>query len=158
VLVPAFTRPVMNVSVLFVFIVFAAFLRPFDGALGNYTAAVQSYLQGKDVWVPCNFRAKDEGYRFLLPGAQVHGYREEGATIAKLSASYTLFAVQVPLQDSGCVECRILGQRLDIRSRQSEEELKQMLKGDVFRHLFVKELLIETRGAGKSAANEAGCR
>lgn len=157
-LVPAFTRPVMNVSVLLVFLVFAAFLRPFDGTLGNYTAAVQSYLQGKDVWVPCNFRAKNEGYRFLLPGAQVHGYREEGATPAKLSASYALFAVQVPLQDSGCVECRILGQRLDIRSRQSEEELKQMLKGEVFRHLFVKELLIETRSAGKPAASEEGCR
>lgn len=158
VLVPAFTRPVMNVSVLCVFIVFAAFLRPFDGALGNYTAAVQSYMQGKEVWVPCNFRAKDEGYRFILPGAQVHGYQEGGATIAKLGASYRLFAVQVPLQDAGCVECRILGQRLDIRSRQSDEELKQMLKGDVFRHLFVKELLIETRSAGKPVISEEGCR
>ncbi len=158
VLVPAFTRPVMNVSVLCVFLVFAAFLRPFDGALGNYTAAVQNYMQGKDVWVPCNFRAKDEGYRFILPGAQVHGYQEEGATTAKLSAKYPLFAVQVPLQNIGCLECNILGQRLDIRSRQSEAELKQMLQGDVFRNLFVKELLIETRSAGRPMSTEEGCR
>lgn len=142
--VPGLTRPIINVAALLVLLSFAAFLRPFDGSPGNYSTEIQRYAKGKEVWVPCNFRAKDEGYRFILPGAQIHGYREEeGLNAAGLATRYRLFAVQVPLQDVGCVDCKILGQRLDIRSRQNESELKEMLKGDVFRHLFVKELLIE---------------
>jgi len=160
--IPKFTGAIVNVAALLVLLCFAAFLRPFDGVLGNYSADVQQYAKGKEVWVPCNFRAKEEGYRFILPGARVHGYREEpGQTAAGLAAHYRLFAFQVPLQDAGCVDCKILGQRLDIRSRHSEGELKEMLKGDVFRHLFAKELLIEVPGMSASMAPgsvEEGCR
>ncbi len=140
-----FTRPAVNVAALLVLLCFAAFLRPFDGAPGNYSNEVQRTMHGRNVWVPCNFRAKAEGYRFILPGARVHGYREETYPgVSALSANFHLFAVQVPLDDPGCARCRILGQRLDIRSRQNEDELKEMLlHGDVFRHLFVKELLVE---------------
>lgn len=161
--VPGFSRPAVNVAALLVLLCFAAFLYPFDGAPGTYSAATQRYVQGREVWVPCNFRAKEEGYRFILPGAQVHGYREETyPDAATLATHYRLFAVQVPLQDPGCADCRILGQRLDIRSRQSEAELKQMLfNGDVFRHLFVKELLVEVPGMAVSmtpGSVEEGCR
>jgi len=157
--VPKSTAALVNGAALLVLLCFAAFLRPFDGALGNYSAAVQQYAAGKDVWVPCNFRAKEEGYRFILPGAQVHGYHEDlGLTAAALASKYSLFALQVPLQDKGCEHCRILGQRLDIRSRQSESELKQMLQGDVFRHLFVKELLVEVPGLHSTVIPEEGCR
>ena len=78
-----------------------------------------------------------------------------------LAARYRLFAVQVPLQDAGCADCKILGQRLDIRSRQSDSELKEMLKGDVFHHLFVKELLIEVPATVANEPHypvEEGCR
>ncbi len=143
--VPAFTRPATSVVAVLVLLCFAAFLRPFDGAPGNYNAAVQNYMQGKQVWVPCDFRAKEEGYRFILPGAQVHGYREETYPgVSALSANFRRFAVQVALDDPGCAHCRILGRRLEIRGRQSGDELQEMLlHGDVFRHLFVKELLVE---------------
>ena len=160
-LLGSLTRPLVNVSIVLVFLVFAAFLRPFDGALGNYTAAVQRYVQGKEVWVPCNFRAKDEGYRFILPGAQVHGYHEDAAlNAATLAEKYPLFALQVALHDVGCVDCRIIGQRLDIRSRQSKDEIRQMLKGEVFSHLFAKELLIEPQNTGRKpqVQLEEGCR
>ncbi len=157
--VPKFTAAIVNVTALLVLLCFAAFLRPFDGAFGNYSADVQQYAKGKNVWVPCNFRAKEEGYRFILPDAQVHGYHEDLAlSAAGLAAKYKLFAVQVPLQDEGCADCKIIGQRLDIRSRQSESELKQMLKGDVFQHLFVKELLIEAPGVNSTVVAAEGCR
>ncbi len=161
-LVPKFTGAIVNIAALLALLCFAAFLRPFDGALGNYTEETQQYVKGKEVWAPCNFRAKEEGYRFILSGARVHGYREEpGQTAAGLAEHYRLFAFQVPLQDAVCADCKILGQRLDIRSRQSESEFKEMLKGDVFRHLFAKELLIEAPGMGASMAPgsiEEGCR
>lgn len=157
--VPKFSPAIVNVTALLVLLCFAAFLRPFDGAFGNYSAEVQQYAKGKDVWVPCNFRAKEEGYRFILPGARIHGYHEDlGLRATDLSEKYSLFAVQVPLQDAGCEHCKILGQRLDIRSRQSEAELKQMLKGEVFRHLFAKELLIEVPRLNSAVIDAEGCR
>jgi len=159
--VPRLARALVNVAALLALLCLAAFLRPFDGAIGNYSAEVQEYAKGKEVWVPCNFRAKEEGYRFILPGAQVHGYREETYPDAvTLAANFRMFAVQAP-GDAGCDGCRVLGQRLHIRGRQSESELNGMLKGDVLRHLFAEELLIEVqdmRASRNPAAVVDGCR
>ena len=157
--VPESTAAIINVVALMVLLCFAAFMRPFDGALGNYSAEAQKFVQGKDVWVPCNFRAKEEGYRFILPGAQIHGYHEDLAlTSTELAAKYNLFVVQVPLKADGCANCKVLGQRLDIRGRQSDSEIKQMLNGEIFQHLFVKELLIEKPGAKSIVVPDEGCR
>lgn len=158
---PGSTRGVVNVVVLLVFLSLAAFLRPFDGVLGTYSEAAQRYVQSKDVWVPCNFRAHDEGDRFLLPNARVHGYDESwNLKPADLAARYRLFALQLPLNAEPCAGCQVIGQRLEIRGRQSAEELRAMFKGDVFQYLFVKELLVESAvvDSNISNTNEEGCR
>ena len=159
-LLPRLTRPLVSVTVLLVYLSFAAFLHPFDGATGNYSAEAQQYAKGKAVWTPCDFRAKDEGHRFLLPGAQVYGYYENPAlTPSELAKHYRLFAVQLPLQeDAACAGCRVIGQRLEIRGRQSDEEIRDMLKGNIFQHLFRKELLVESAAAPVDASLETGCR
>jgi 4-amino-4-deoxy-L-arabinose transferase-like glycosyltransferase len=155
IVVPSLTRPGVNVVALLVLLCLAAFLRPFDGALGNYSAEARHYASGKDVWVPCNFRAMDEGHRFILPGAEIHGYSEDqNLPVSELAARYPLFAVRLALNDStqngGCAACKIIGQRLDIRGRQSSAELKEMfLEGRVFQHLFVREILMESPAGGK---------
>ncbi len=144
VFVARITRPAVNVVMLLVLLCFAAFLRPFDGDLGNYSIAAQQYVKGKEVAVPCDFRAKDEGYRFMLPGIQTHGYNAAlNLTPAELADHYPLFVAQLPLSGQPCAECKVIGQRLEIRGRQSEAELKEMLKGNVFQYLFVRELLVE---------------
>ena len=158
---PRSTRSVANVVVLLVFLSLAAFLRPFDGALGRYNEAAQRYVQSKDVWVPCNFRAHDEGDRFMLPGARVHGYDESwNLKPADLAARYRLFALQLPLNAEPCAGCQVIGQRLEIRGRQSADELRAMFKGDVFQYLFVKELLVESAvvDSNISNTNKEGCR
>lgn len=148
--VPDFTRPAVNVVALLVLLSFAAFLRPLDNSLANYSAEAQRYVQGKTVAVPCNFRVHDEGHRFLLPGAAIVGYHEsQNLNVARLSERYDLFAVQLPLQayisDSACAACRIIGQRLDIRGRQSPDELRDMFfHGKFFEHLFIREVLMES--------------
>jgi len=153
--VPALTRPLVNVVALLVLLCFAAFLRPFDGALGNYSADAQRYASGREVGVPCNFRAMDEGYRFMLPGAQISGYSEDQhLTASELAARYPMFTIQLPLDDSalngGCSACTIIGRRLDIRGRQSSAELQEMfLHGKVFEHLFAREVLMESPAGGK---------
>lgn len=156
-----FTRDLVNVVVLLTFLSLAAFLRPFDGALGTYSESAKSYVQDKDVWVSCNFRAHDEGDRFMLSKARVHGYDENwNLTPAELAARYRLFTLQLPLDADACAGCQVIGQRLEIRGRHSPEELKAMLKGDVFQHLFVKELLLESPHVDSDVfnANKEGCR
>jgi 4-amino-4-deoxy-L-arabinose transferase-like glycosyltransferase len=150
--VPALTRPVVHAAVFLCTLSFAAFLRPFDGPLGRYDAAVQRQVVGREVWVPADFIAKEEGYRFLLPGAQVRGYREDRDTRAdELVERYPLVVIRRPLQDAGAEAGRVLGQRLDLRGRQTGRELWEILRGNVLEHLFVREVLVEARPAVKSS-------
>ena len=126
---PRLTRPFALVAPFLVYLSFTAFLQPFDGAFGHYSPQALSEVRGRMVWTPCDFRAKDEGHRFLLPGARVSGYYERAAlTPAELAKRYRLFAVQLPLAEQpACEGCTLIGSRLEIRGRQNGEEIKDML-------------------------------
>jgi 4-amino-4-deoxy-L-arabinose transferase-like glycosyltransferase len=150
--VPRLTRTGANVGALLTFLSFSGFLRPFDGPLGSYDATVQRHVQGRDVWVPSDFVAKEERYRFLLPGAHVHAYREErGEGALHAVGHYPMYVVQGPLTGSAAESDTILGQRLDLRGRQSPSEIWEILRGNVFPHLSVRELLIEARATSPQA-------
>ncbi|MDH2919341.1 MAG: phospholipid carrier-dependent glycosyltransferase [Sideroxydans sp.] len=148
--VPRLTRDATPIAGLLVLLSFAALLRPFDTQLAIYNAATQAALQGKTVAVPCDFRASDERYQFLLPHTQLTAYHENlHFDAAQLAQRYAWFAVQIPLQQdvqtSLCADCKIIGQRLDIRGRQSSAELKEMLlHGKFFEYLFVREVLLQS--------------
>jgi 4-amino-4-deoxy-L-arabinose transferase-like glycosyltransferase len=154
--VPSLARVMVNVVVLLVFLCFALFAEPFDGAPGNYSAEAQQYAKGKDVWVPCNkFIGKDEGHRFMLPGANVYGYYDHlpGHDAEALAKRYRLFAVRLPMQDKPCADCKVIGERIEITGRQYAPEIKDMLlKGEVFQHLFVREWLVESTVPSPSQA------
>ncbi|MBU3630558.1 glycosyltransferase family 39 protein [Polynucleobacter sp. AP-Melu-500A-A1] len=122
-------------------------LSPLEGQLGRYSPAVIAQVQDKDLWVPCDYRAKDEEYRLLLPGSRLHGYlASEASEVAQLSANYPLVLVQAPLgvKPGICDACQILGQRMEMRARHSDEEIIDMLKGNIAEHLFVNEYLMAT--------------
>ena len=153
-----FSRDLVSVTALLVMLSLAAFLHPIDSVSGNFSFAAQQYVKGKDVWTPCNFRAVDEGYRFLLPGAKVHGYlMGPEQTIQVLSGKYNYFAVQLPMQET-CEGCRVIGRRLEIRNRHNSEDIKKILKGDVYQQLFVNEWLVEAPSAQPTTALVEGCR
>jgi 4-amino-4-deoxy-L-arabinose transferase-like glycosyltransferase len=143
-LAPALTRAGVNVAILLAMLCFAAFLRPFDGTRGVYSVDVQQQMKGRTVWVPINFIAREEGHRFLLPGADVRGYPlEPGLTAAELSAQYPLFAIRLPLDAPPVINGKVVGERLDIATRHTRDQIIEMLRGRVFEHLFVKEILVE---------------
>ena len=143
-LTPALTRACLNAGILLAFLSLAAFLRPFDGPLGSYSPEAQRWAQGKEVWVPYNFNAKYERYRFMLPGARIQGYREEpGLRATDLARRYPVFAVRLPASETPGGQGRIIGQRLDIQSRQTSRELKEMIFSNALEHAFVREFLIE---------------
>jgi len=160
VFVPEFTRPSVPCAALLVCLSLAAFLRPLDGPLGRYSADAQQYVRGKQVWVPCDFRAVDEGYRFLLPGADIHGYREDrSVTIDALGTRYPRFAMRLPFATSVTPGLHVIGLRLELHSRLTSREFLDMLRGKVFDQLFVQEILIEVPGARAAALpSDEGCR
>lgn len=150
---PALTRPGTPVVALLALLSLAGFLRAFDGPLGNFAAPTRVALAGREVWVPYNFNAAYEGYRFLLPGARIRGYVEQRQPdMAQLAARYPLFAVRQALDAPPCHGCRVIGERLDLRGRQSPAELKAILRGEVFEALFLKEMLIESPGASSAGS------
>jgi 4-amino-4-deoxy-L-arabinose transferase-like glycosyltransferase len=142
--VPALTRAGANVAILLAMLCFAGFLRPFDGPHGTYAPDVQGLVRGRTVWVPVNFIAREEGHRFLLPGADVRGYPFDPALTAdELSQQYPLFAIRVPV-NAPVTSGKVLGERLDLATRHTTEQIIEMLRGKLFDHLFVKEVLVET--------------
>jgi 4-amino-4-deoxy-L-arabinose transferase-like glycosyltransferase len=146
--VPGFTRACVPAVALLICLSLAVALRPLDGPLGHFSPDAQQYVSGKQVWVPCNFRAVDEGYRFLLPKADIHCYDDDGSvTLNSLETSYAMFATRLPLPAPETSGLRVIGQRLELRGRHNSRQLLEMLRGNVFNQLFVRELLVEVPGA-----------
>jgi 4-amino-4-deoxy-L-arabinose transferase-like glycosyltransferase len=155
VLVPALTRPMALATVFIAYLAFALLLRPLDGPAGQYDARVRASARGRQVWVPFDFIAKEERYRFLLPGADVVGYEEHGAWPADVVKRGPLVVVQVPLHASACAGCTVLGRRLDLRGRQTTAELREILAGRLSPALLVAEVLVETPATGSAADRTA---
>ena len=137
-------------------------LAPLEAALGRYKAETIEAVAGKDVWIPCDYRAKDEEYRLLLPGAQLHGYPSKDASnVSELLATYPLVAVQVPLGSEPviCETCALVGKRMEMRARHSDSEIKAMIMGQVGEHLFVDEYLVSSPvRVGDLSADKDACR
>jgi hypothetical protein len=138
-------------------------IMPLDGAAGRFDAKTIAALQGKTVWFPCDFRAKDEEYRFLIPGANIKGYpASEAKNLTQLANQYSLFAVQAPVNTkfTPCPDCEVIGERLEMRARHSSDEIKAMLLGQVSDNLFVKEYIVFAPfNIGKDVAPEKdACR
>jgi 4-amino-4-deoxy-L-arabinose transferase-like glycosyltransferase len=137
-------------------------LSPLEGPLGRYSTSAIQNVVGKAVWIPCDYRAKDEEYRLLLPGAKLHGYSAKNATeVTNLSLAFPIVAVQTPIgvQPELCQDCSILGQRMEMRARQSSEEIKAILRGQIGEYLFVNEYLIaNTASSMLSPTSPDACR
>lgn len=122
-------------------------LSPLEGSLGRYDQPSVQALQDQDIWIPCDYRAKDEEYRLLLPRSKLHGYAAKDAgEIEMLTNRFPLVAVQSPIgvEPSLCDSCKILGKRMEMRARHSEAEIKAILMGQIGEYLFVNEYLIST--------------
>ncbi len=131
-------------------------LAPLEGQLGRYSATTIAQLQGKDVWIPCDYRAKDEEYRLLLPGTKLHGYLAKNSADAHgLTSSYPVVAVHTPLGSAPilCDSCEVVGQRMEMKARHSNAEIIEMLQGQIGKHLFVNEYLVATPVAMPDLAN-----
>jgi len=144
---PSYSKTIALAACFLIYCALTSSLAPLEGRLGRYSTETIAQLQGKDIWIPCDYRAKDEEYRLLIPGAKLHGYlAKDAAELATLTATYPLVAVHLPLgaKPTLCDSCQIVGQRMEMRARHSNEEIQQMFLGQIGKHLFVTEYLIST--------------
>ena len=80
-------------------------------------------------------------------------------TLDSLDTRYAMFAIRLPLATMETRGLRLIGQRLEIHSRLNSRELLDMLRGNVFDQLFVREILVEVPGARPVALpSDEGCR
>ena len=143
----ASTKTIALAACFLTYLGLASSLAPLEGKLGHFMPEVIAQVQDKDLWVPCDYRAKDEEFRLLLPSSRLHGYlASEAGELSKLTSSYPLVLVQTPLgtKPELCDSCQIIGRRMEMRARHSNEEIIEMLKGHFGQYLFVNEYLIAT--------------
>ena len=138
----AFTLP----AILLLYLVYAAFLIPFDGPRGEFDRASADFARGKTIAAPINFNAREEIYRFMLPGADLTPYHVNDAGLEEMRQTRSIFIVTLPLRDmtvENSPDLRVIGTRLQLIDRFNNKETMDMLSGNVSRNLFKKDLLVE---------------
>ena len=134
-------------GILLLYLAFGLFLLPFDGPLGAYDESAQNFARGKKIAAPINFGAREEVYRFLLPGSDPRPYKiKKFPGIDAMRARGEPFIISVPLTENpleGVSGLRLVGTRIQLVDRFDNKETVDMLRGNVSPHLFKKDLLIE---------------
>ena len=141
-----FTRAFAVPAVLLLYLSYAAFLVPFDGPRGEFDRSAADFARGKTIAAPINFNAREEVYRFMLPGAELPPYHVNDFDLDRLRAENNTFIITLPLQDMSVEtspDLRIVGTRLQLIDRFNNEQTMDMLRGNVSRQLFKKDLLVE---------------
>lgn len=142
-------RSAVTPAILMLYIAFGLFLIPFDGPRGAFDPAAQETARGKAFPAPVNFGAREEIYRFLLPGSNPRPYKiKKAPTLDELRQAGGLFIVTMPLDDRTVREharLRVVGSRLQLIDRFNNEETMDMLRGNVSRNLFKEDLLVEVK-------------
>jgi hypothetical protein len=118
-----------------------SFLRVFDPPLGAFSAEAVEAARGRTVWAPENFRAGEEIYRFVLPGATIRGYplSAGGPTPEKRSADDLVVVVR---ELDASAPPGAIGSRIDLKGRHTVEQVLAMLRGNVRENLFSREWLV----------------
>lgn len=140
------TRSFTVPAVLLLYLCYAGFLIPFDGPRGEFDRSAADFARGKTIAAPINFNAREEIYRFMLPGAELQPYHVNDAGLADVRRTHEVFIVTLPLPDmtvENASDLRIVGQRLQLIDRFNNRETMDMLSGRVSRNLFKKDLLVE---------------
>lgn len=136
-------------AILMLYIAFGLFLIPFDGPRGAFDRTAQDFARGKSFPAPINFGAREEIYRFLLPGSDPQPYKiKKTPSLDELRQANEMFIVTLPLDDKTVQDdtrLRVAGSRLQLIDRFDNEETMDMLRGNVSRNLFKKDLLVEVR-------------
>src|SRR5262249_21604276 len=125
------------------------FGRSISDPAGPFPETARAHLSGAAVFVPCNYPSSEEGYRFLLPAADIRSYVEnERQTPETLAGQYRYFAAWVPLgQVASCGGCQVIGERYVVRGRRAAAAMEEETVAQAVRGLLEREVLFESARA-----------
>jgi 4-amino-4-deoxy-L-arabinose transferase-like glycosyltransferase len=130
---------------LFIMLAMGLFLRTYDAPPGPFTPAARRALVGQTVYVPCNFVASEEAYRFMLPGAAIRSYDLDWHLTPAALAQHHYFIARLPLDAAiDCGGCRVIGDRILVQGRLKSNDWKDIRAGRVLRHLMVRDVVLES--------------
>jgi len=130
-------------SVLLAYAAFTVFLRPFDGPIGKFPQAAIDAVEERVVTVPVRFTGRDELYRFLLPGADIQPIKHKHLSAAMETADQGVMVVPMALDAPQLSGYRVLGRRLNLVDYFTADQMRDMLRGRIARHLFCWDVLVE---------------
>ena len=154
---PFWTRALVCPGIFLLYFCYACFLGPFDGPMGHFNSASQELAVKKRIWVPINFNAREESYRFLLP----HPYAlipydyQASITIDAMKRKVPRFIISLPLTDQSGENLQnalLIGRRLNLIDRFNAQETQAMLLGNIAPYLFHQDLLIEREAENATPA------
>jgi len=121
----------------------SSLLAAFDPPVGGFPAEALAEAKGRTVWAPENFRAAAEIHSFLLPGSTVRGYpaTATGPDPALVGEGDLVVLVR-PL--GGATPPGAIGSRLDLATRHTLGQIREMLAGRVAEQLFVRAWLVRS--------------
>lgn len=148
------TRSFVAPAIILLYFCYACFLWPFDGPMGHFNKASQELAMKKRVWVPVNFNAREESYRFLLPEAVAlipYDYKAT-ITIHEMQQKVPRFIISLPLTEPSGEHLQhavLVGRRLNLIDRFNAQETQAMLLGNIANYLFHQDIFIEAREAAR---------
>ncbi|WP_287963069.1 glycosyltransferase family 39 protein [Alcanivorax sp.] len=153
-MVATVVRNLVPVVAMVVYLVMSLYFLPFEGPLGRFPSEAVAATRGHAVCAPYNFNAKDELYRFLMPGAEIVGYHtghdHRSPTQLMADCPY-LILNSTPDTPPHFGACTILGWRLATRSRQNGREIREVLFENRLEHLFTRQWLIRCPVVGSGS-------
>jgi hypothetical protein len=145
----SFSKHIFHVAIFLCFISLSSLLSPFEGDYGFYGTSTRHAVAGQTVYAPSDFRSRYERYRFMLPAdTTIFGYSPaQTGMIKEWIDSGRIVAVVQPYNEPAPAGYTILGKRIDLRTRQSGEEVRKIIFERRLDLLFHKEIMLQRQTA-----------
>ena len=139
-------RHTLNLLVFISFILVAVVLSPLEGKPGRYNQETIYEVSGETIYMPAGFGPRHERYRFILPGAHIRGYnpRSQRQQENLLQQGYKV-GIYLPVNKFCDSRYQVYGRRLDLKTRQTPEEVKDILFNKRLDLLFQQELIVSLK-------------
>jgi len=136
----------LNLLVFFSFILLAVVLSPLEGGPGRYNQETIREVAGETIYMPAGFGPRHERYRFILPGADIRGYNPNSQRQQEnlLQQGYKV-GIYLPVNKFCDSRYKVYGRRLDMRTRQTPEEVKDIIFRKRLDLLFQQELIVSLK-------------
>jgi 4-amino-4-deoxy-L-arabinose transferase-like glycosyltransferase len=136
----------INLLVFYSFILLAVVLSPLEGKPGRYNQQTIHEVAGETIYMPAGFGPRHERYRFILPGANIRGYNPNNQRQQEhlLQQGYKV-GIYLPVNHFCDSRYQVYGRRLDLKTRQTPEEVKDILFNKRLDLLFQQELIVSLK-------------